>query len=79
MLGHVGQVKAWSKVRIELEKRIARELVERFPDKFTTDFENNKKLVVSLTNVSSKKLRNRIAGYITQLQNQKKQQTSTML
>ena len=65
-------MKAWGKVRIELEKRLARELVERFPDKFTTDFENNKKLVESLTNISSKKLRNRIAGYITQLQNQKK-------
>jgi len=65
-------VKAWGKVRIELETRIARELVERFPDKFTTDFETNKKLVESLTNISSKKLRNRIAGYITQLQNQKK-------
>jgi small subunit ribosomal protein S17e len=65
-------VKAWGKVRIELETRIARELVERFPDKFTTDFETNKKLIESLTNISSKKLRNRIAGYITQLQNQKK-------
>jgi len=66
-------VKAWGKVRTELEKRIARELVERFPDKFTTDFETNKKLVESLTNISSTKLRNRVAGYITQLQNQKKQ------
>ncbi len=65
-------MKAWGKVRIELETRIARELVERFPDKFTTDFETNKKLIESLTNISSKKLRNRIAGYITQLQNQKK-------
>lgn len=70
-------MKAWGKVRIELEKRIARELVERFPDKFTTDFETNKKLVESLTNISSKKLRNRIAGYITQLQNQKKQKKLT--
>jgi len=70
-------VKAWGKARIELEKRIARELVERFPDKFTTDFETNKKLVESLTNISSKKLRNRIAGYITQLQNQKKQKKLT--
>ena len=69
-------MKAWGKVRIELEKRIARELVERFPDKFTTDFETNKKLVESLTNISSKKLRNRVAGYITQLQNQKKQKNS---
>ncbi|UCC57888.1 MAG: 30S ribosomal protein S17e [Candidatus Bathyarchaeum sp.] len=64
-------MKARGKVRIELEKRLARELVERFPDKFTTEFENNKKLVESLTNISSKKLRNRVAGYITQLQNQK--------
>jgi small subunit ribosomal protein S17e len=66
-------VKARGKARTDLEKKIARELVERFPDKFTTDFENNKKLVESLTNISSKKLRNRVAGYITQLQNQKKQ------
>ena len=65
-------MKAWGKVRIELEKRIARELVERFPEKFTTDYENNKKLVDTFTNISSKKLRNRIAGYITQLQNKKK-------
>ncbi len=48
-------------------KRIARELVERFPDKFTTDFENNKKLVDALTSISSTKLRNRIAGYTTRL------------
>jgi len=66
-------VKAWGKVRTELVKRIARELVERFPDKFTTDFENNKKLLESLTNISSKNLRNRVAGYITRLQNQKEQ------
>ena len=70
-------MKAWGKVRTELVKRIARELVERFPDKFTTDFENNKKLVESLTNISSTKLRNRVAGYITQLQNQKKQNKLT--
>jgi len=47
--------------------KIARELVERFPGKFTTDFENNKKLVDTFTNISSKKLRNRIAGYTTRL------------
>lgn len=55
------------KVRTEYVKRIARELVERFPDKFTTDFENNKKLVDALTNISSTKLRNRVAGYTTRL------------
>ena len=70
-------MKAWGKVRTELVKKIARELVERFPDKFTTDFENNKKLVDTFTNISSKKLRNRVAGYITHLQKQKKQNNLT--
>ncbi|NIR86819.1 30S ribosomal protein S17e [Candidatus Bathyarchaeota archaeon] len=55
------------KVRPERVKRIARELVKRYPDKFTTDFEDNKKLVESLLRISSTKLRNRIAGYITRL------------
>lgn len=54
-------------MRTELVKRIAEELVERYPDKFNADFENNKKLVESFTTVSSAKLRNRIAGYITSL------------
>lgn len=55
------------KVRPEKVKSTARELVKRYPDKFTTDFEDNKKLVESLVNISSIKLRNRIAGYITRL------------
>lgn len=55
------------KVRPDHVKRLARELVEQFPDKFTTDYENNKKLIKTLTNVSSKKIRNRVAGYIIRL------------
>lgn len=55
------------KVRPEHVKRIARELVQRFPDKFTTNFENNKKFVEEFTNLSSTKVRNRIAGYVTRL------------
>ena len=70
-------MKAWGKVRTGSVKRIALELMERFPEKLTTDFENNKKLVGSLTNISSKKLRKKVAGYITQLQNQKKQNKLT--
>jgi small subunit ribosomal protein S17e len=55
------------KVRPERVKRIARELVSKHPDKFTTNFENNKKLVETLIETSSTKLRNRITGYITSL------------
>jgi small subunit ribosomal protein S17e len=64
-------------VQAELTKRIARELVERFPDKIITDFETNKKLVDTFTNISSKKLKNKVAGCLTQLQNQKKQNKLT--
>jgi small subunit ribosomal protein S17e len=61
------QRKSLGNVRPENIKRIARELVQRFPDRFTTNFENNKKLVEEFTNLSSTKLRNRIAGYVTRL------------
>lgn len=55
------------KVRTERVKKIARELVKRYPDKFSADFESNKKLLGSVATVYSSKLRNRIAGYITRL------------
>jgi len=55
------------KVRPERVKKIAKEMLKRYPDRFTTDFENNKKLLGSLSKISSVRLRNRIAGYITRL------------
>jgi small subunit ribosomal protein S17e len=55
------------KVRTEQVKRIARELLDRYPSKFTADFENNKQFVTELTNISSTKLRNRVAGYTARL------------
>lgn len=48
-------------------KRVARELFDRYPNEFTRDFEHNKKKVEELTNVTSKTIRNRIAGYMTKL------------
>jgi len=55
------------KVRPERVKKIAREMVKRYPDKFTTDFESNKKILESILKMPSVRLRNRIAGYITRL------------
>ncbi|MEF8779015.1 MAG: 30S ribosomal protein S17e, partial [Natronomonas sp.] len=43
-------------------------LMERYPDAFASDFEHNKELVTELTNVESKGVRNRIAGYVTSKQ-----------
>ena len=48
-------------------KRIALELIEKFPEEFTDDFEKNKMLVERLTTISTKNLRNRVAGYITRI------------
>ncbi len=55
------------KVRIDTVKRIAKELMERYPDKFTTDYEENKKILAQYADSRTKKLRNRIAGYVTSL------------
>jgi len=46
-------------------KKIGNNLLERYPTAFTADFEQNKDSVAKLTNVESKDVRNRIAGYVT--------------
>ncbi|MFC7136841.1 30S ribosomal protein S17e [Halobaculum litoreum] len=46
-------------------KQLATLLLEKYPQSFNTDFETNKENVARLTNVESKGVRNRIAGYIT--------------
>mgnify|MGYP000159064464 CR=1 FL=1 len=60
------------KVRPRFIKATARKLLELYPDKFTADFEHNKRMVQELTNITSKRLRNRIAGYITRLVKRRK-------
>lgn len=49
-------------------KKLATALLERYEEAFSTDFEHNKDVVTELTNVESKGVRNRIAGYITRKQ-----------
>lgn len=46
-------------------KRVAVELATKYPQEFTHDFDHNKLKVGALTDVSSKVMRNRIAGYLT--------------
>ena len=45
-------------------KKTGKLLLERYPDAFSSDFEHNKDSVTELTNIESKDVRNRIAGYI---------------
>jgi small subunit ribosomal protein S17e len=55
------------KVRPDHIKNLARKLLERFPSRFTKEFKANKKMVEKFTDVTSIKIRNRTAGYITHL------------
>jgi small subunit ribosomal protein S17e len=49
-------------------KQLGNALLERYPEAFTEEFEHNKASVRELTNVESKNVRNRIAGYVTHKQ-----------
>ncbi len=52
-------------IRSQKIKRTSKELVAKYHQHLSTDFEKNKILVNKLTNVMSKRMRNRIAGYVT--------------
>lgn len=63
------------KVRTVLIKNVSKELVNKYPDVFTKDFEKNKKLLDKYLEIDSKHLRNRISGYIVNLkQNEEKEE-----
>ncbi|PAV07357.1 30S ribosomal protein S17e [Methanosphaera cuniculi] len=57
-------------IRTTFVKRTAKELLEEHGDKFNNDFENNKQVVAEYSTVSTKHLRNQIAGYATHLMDQ---------
>jgi small subunit ribosomal protein S17e len=65
--GFTQELFSLGKVRTDTIKRISRELVRRFPDRFTGDWEADKESVNQLVTTQSKRLRNRIAGYVTRL------------
>jgi small subunit ribosomal protein S17e len=55
------------KVRIGKVKSVSNELVSKYPTAFSTEFEANKKLIYQYTDIRSKHLNNRVAGYVTRL------------
>jgi small subunit ribosomal protein S17e len=55
------------RIKTSFIKNVAKELFEKYREKFTTDFEKNKELIKGVCEIKSKKLRNMIAGYITSL------------
>ena len=49
-------------------KKTGNLLLDRYPEAFVHDFEQNKKSVDELTSIESKDVRNRVAGYVTRKQ-----------
>ena len=53
------------KVKTEHIKHLAKDLMLRFPDKFSNNFDANKHAVDALTRGATTKVRNQVAGYIS--------------
>lgn len=63
----MGRFVEMGRVRLKKIKRIGLELWEKHREKFSDNFEENKKIVEELLYVPSKKLRNKVAGFLTHL------------
>jgi len=48
-------------------RRYSLMLLERYPGLFTEEFETNKELLEKVAKITSKELRNEIAGYLTRM------------
>jgi len=58
------------RIKTKLVKGLTNEVFSKYNDEFTTNFEENKKVIDSVQVGASKKLRNVIAGYATRLKKQ---------
>ena len=60
------------RIKTKLIKALTFRLLDTHGDSFTTDFNQNKRIMGELTDVESKKLRNTVAGYLTRLKKAQK-------
>ena len=57
-------------IRTTFIKNMSRELVEKYPEELSNNFEKNKEFLRKV--IDSKKLRNNIAGYVSKLKKRSK-------
>merc|ERR1711981_736414 len=58
---------AMGRVRTRTTKRSAKIIVEKYYQRLTMDFQTNKKICDEVASIQSKRLRNKIAGFLTHL------------
>lgn len=61
------------RIKIQLIKRVTKQLMKEHKGDFKEDFAENKRMVGKYTSVSNKKLRNAVAGYVTKLMKRKEE------
>mmetsp|Transcript_17583 Transcript_17583/g.49491 ORF Transcript_17583/g.49491 Transcript_17583/m.49491 type:complete len:147 (-) Transcript_17583:31-471(-) len=55
------------RVRTKTVKKAARIIIEKYYPRLTLDFDTNKKICEEIAQIPSKRLRNKIAGFVTHL------------
>merc|ERR1712085_218142 len=61
------QESAMGRVRTRTTKRSAKIIVEKYYQRLTLDFQTNKKICDEVASIQSKRLRHKIAGFLTHL------------
>jgi small subunit ribosomal protein S17e len=59
------------RIKTTLIKRIGRDIYDAHAGEFTEDYSENKKILSNFIDIKSKKLKNIVAGYVTNLKRQK--------
>lgn len=60
------------RIKTQLIKRVTHELIKEYGNEAKDNFEENKVFVAQHTDVSSKKMKDTIAGYVTRLKKAKR-------
>lgn len=55
------------RVRTKTTKRASRMIIEKYYSQLSFDFQDNKRICAEVASIYSKRLRNKIAGYVTHL------------
>ena len=72
-INKIAILSAMGRIKTKLIKRVTIGLVRDHRNEFSTTFDKNKAAVTKFVNISSKKLRNTIAGYATRLMKHKEE------